>query len=296
VTSLISPFIDYLAFERGLAKHTRAAYASDLVRFTDFLARRHHCLDASAVTTDDILSFQEAEKQAGMADSTLARRLVSIKGFFAYLRAENIITVNVAHAIGARRQGRTLPHVLSQSQVEALLNAPSSTTRDGIRDRAILELFYASGLRVSELAGLPLDGLRFDEALVRCFGKGSKMRLVPMGATAEAALKHYLAASRPKYVPCPGEQHVFLNPRGGGLSRVGVWGILKRHARQAGLGDDVSPHWLRHSFATHMLGNGAPIRIIQEMLGHANIGTTQIYTHVDSARLHDIHERFHPRS
>lgn len=288
--------MDYLAFECGLAKNTRAAYASDLARFADFLARRHKRVDVSTVTTDDILSFQEEEQRAGMADSTIARRLVSIKGLFAYLRAENIIATDVAHAIGARRQGRTLPHVLSLSQVEALLNAPSSTTRDGIRDRAILELFYACGLRVSELADLPLDGLRFDEALVRCFGKGSKVRLVPMGATAETALKHYLAASRPKYVPRPDEQHVFLNSRGAGLSRVGVWGILKRHAKQAGLGDDVSPHWLRHSFATHMLGNGAPIRTIQEMLGHANIGTTQIYTHVDSARLRNIHERFHPRS
>lgn len=296
MTSLINPFVDYLAFERGLSKHTRTAYASDLARFADFLARRYTHFDASAVTTDDILSFQEMEQRAGLADATLARRLVSIKGFFAYLRAENIIAVDVAHAIGARRQGRTLPHVLSQDQVEALLNAPSLTTRDGIRDRAMLELFYACGLRVSEVAGLPLDGLRFDEAFVRCLGKGSKVRLVPMGSTAEAALKHYLAASRPKFVPRSDEQHVFLNPRGAGLSRVGVWGILKRHAKQAGLGDAVSPHWLRHSFATHMLGNGAPIRIIQEMLGHANIGTTQIYTHVDSARLRDIHERFHPRS
>lgn len=296
MTSLISPFIDYLAFERGLAKNSRAAYASDLARFADFLVSRYEHFDVRFVTTDDILSFQEAEQRAGMADATIARRLVSIKGFFAYLRAENILSVDVAHAIGARRQGRTLPHVLSQAQVEALLNAPSSTTRDGIRDRAILELFYACGLRVSELAGLPLDGLRFDEALVRCFGKGSKMRLVPLGASAEAALKHYLAVSRPKYLPVPSEQRVFLNPRGDGLSRVGVWGILKRHAKRAGLGDDVSPHWLRHSFATHMLGNGAPIRIIQEMLGHANIGTTQIYTHVDSARLRDIHEQFHPRA
>ncbi len=300
MSSEISQFIDSLAFERGLSKNTRLAYESDLWRLAEFLGR---CGGAHAsgmsvrdVTTDEILSFQEEGRQAGLSDSTLARRLVAIKVFFAYLRSENRIEIDVADTITAGRHGRTLPHVLSQADAASLMETPPAETRDGLRDRAILELFYACGLRVSELVDLPLDALRFEEALVRCLGKGSKVRLVPMGSTAEAAVRRYLVQSRPKYNPEPLEQHVFLNKFGEGFTREGVWGIVKRHSQKAGLGDAVSPHWLRHSFATHLLANGAPVRVIQEMLGHADIGTTQIYTHVDSARLRAIHSEFHPRA
>ncbi len=296
MTSPINLFIDALAFERGLSTHTRTAYASDLTRFAAFLEACGRRFEPANVTTNDILAFQEAGRQAGLSDATLARRLVAIKGFFAYLRAENAIPADVAQAVSARRRGRSLPHVLSPKQAATLMAAPAADTRDGLRDRAILELFYACGLRVSELAGLPLDALRFDEALVRCMGKGARVRLVPLGATAEAALQRYLAEARPHYAPAAAEPHVFLNARGRRLTRAGIWGMLKRHAKSAGLGDAVSPHWLRHSFATHLLENGAPIRSIQEMLGHADIGTTQIYTHVDRSRLRGIHERFHPRA
>ena len=298
--SEISQFIDYIAFERGLSKNTRLAYESDLSRLAEFLCRcgGSHASGMSVrdVTTDEILSFQEEGRHAGMSDATLARRLVAIKVFFAYLRSENMIEIDVADTITAGRHGRTLPHVLSEADAASLMNTPSAGTRDGIRDRAILELFYACGLRVSELAELPLDALRFEEALVRCLGKGSKVRLVPMGSTAEAAVRLYLSQSRPKYNPDPLDQHVFLNRFGEGFTREGIWGVVKRHSQKAGLGDAVSPHWLRHSFATHMLAHGAPVRIIQEMLGHADIGTTQIYTHVDSARLRGIHSEFHPRA
>lgn len=300
MTSEISQFIDFLAFERGLSEHTRSAYESDLSQFAAYLVKRGgpHASRPSyrEVATDDILAFQEAGGKRGFADSTQARRLVAIKVFFAYLRSENMIPVDVADPITAGRRGRTLPHVLSESAVVRLLEAPSDATRDGKRDRAILELFYASGLRVSELSELKLDALRFDEALVRCFGKGSKVRLVPLGSSAEAAVKRYLEESRPKYNPDPGDATVFLNRSGGGFSREGIWSLVKRYSKKAGLGDAVSPHWLRHSFATHMLGNGAPVRVIQEMLGHADIGTTQIYTHVDSGRLRGVHRQFHPRA
>ena len=296
----ISQFIDFLAFERGLADKTRSAYESDLTQFARFLVRCGVAQDGRPsfreTTADHILGFQEEGRQAGLAESTLARRLVAVKVFFAYLRAEDLVSVDVAAPISAGRRSRTLPHVIGEAEVARLLAAPSADTRDGLRDRAILELFYASGLRVSELAELTRDSLRFEEALVRCRGKGSKVRVVPLGASAEAALKRYLAESRPKYRPAPLEPAVFLNPRGAGLSRVGVWGIVKRNACKAGLGEAISPHWLRHSFATHLLANGAPIRAIQEMLGHADIGTTQIYTHVDARRLHGVHAQFHPRA
>lgn len=298
--SEISQFIDYIAFERGLSKNTRLAYESDLLRLAEFLGRSGgpHAsgLSVRKVTTDEILSFQEEGRQAGLSDSTLARRLVAIKVFFAYLRSEAILVVDVAETITAGRHGRTLPHVLSEADAASLMEAPPAGTRDGLRDRAILELFYACGLRVSELAELPIEALRFEEALVRCLGKGSKVRLIPMGSTAEAAVRLYLVQSRPKYNPDSLEQHVFLNKFGEGFSREGVWDVVKRHSRKAGLGDAVSPHWLRHSFATHLLSNGAPVRVIQEMLGHADIGTTQIYTHVDSSRLRGIHSEFHPRA
>ena len=301
VSSKISQFIDFLAFERGLSEHTRSAYESDLSQFISFLVtkvRGPHVSGASfrEVTTDDILSFQEEGRRVGLADATRARRLVAIKVFFSYLRSENQIPVDVADPITLGRYGRNLPHVISEDGVEKLLNAPPEGLRDGLRDRAILELFYACGLRVSELAELPLDALRFDEALVRCLGKGSKVRLVPLGSRAEAAVKRYLAEARPKYNPDPSEQAVFLNRYGNGFSREGIWAIVKRQAKRAGIGDAVSPHWLRHSFATHLLGHGAPVRIIQEMLGHADIGTTQIYTHVDSERLRSVHSEFHPRA
>ncbi|MGI5869765.1 MAG: tyrosine recombinase [Kiritimatiellia bacterium] len=296
----ISQFIDFLAFERGLADKTRSAYESDLTQFARFLVdcgvEEGGRPSFRRATSDHILGFQEEGRQAGLADSTLARRLVAIKVFFAYLRAEGLVPVDVAAPIAAGRRSRILPHALSEADVARLLAAPSDDTRDGLRDRAILELFYACGLRVSELAELALDALRFEEALVRCRGKGAKVRVVPLGASAEAALKRYLAESRPAYRPAAAEAAVFLNPRGAALTRAGVWGIVKRNAAKAGLAEAVSPHWLRHSFATHLLANGAPIRAIQEMLGHADIGTTQIYTHLDARRLHGAHAQFHPRA
>lgn len=300
MSSEISQFIDFLAFERGLSEHTRSAYESDLTQFAAYLVKRGG-LHASRpsyrdVTTEDILSFQEEGGKRGFAASTSARKLVAIKVFFAYLRSEELIPKDVADAITAGRRGRNLPHVLSEAAVVKLLEAPSAVTRDGLRDRAMLELFYACGLRVSEISELKLDALRFDEALVRCLGKGSKVRLVPLGSRAETAVKSYIAESRPKYNPDPTDATVFLNRSGSGFSREGIWSLVKRYSKKAGLGDAVSPHWLRHSFATHLLGNGAPVRVIQEMLGHADIGTTQIYTHVDSGRLRGVHGRFHPRA
>lgn len=293
----IKQFIGFLAFERGLAEKTRRAYESDLSLFTVFLTDLHGSTpDFRETTTPDIIAFQENGRSEGLADSTLARRLVSIKSFFAYMRMEKIIDNDPAAMITTARRSRTLPHSLSEKSLESLLQAPSAGTRDGRRDRAMLELLYGCGLRESEVADLRIDALRFEEGLVRCTGKGSKVRLVPFGAKAEAATKLYLAESRPLYHPAQDDTTLFLNRNGAKLSRMGVWGIVKKHAKSIGLGDEVSPHWLRHSFATHLLANGAPVRVIQEMLGHADIGTTQIYTHVDSDRLRSTHAKFHPRA
>ncbi len=293
----INQFLGFLAFERGLAEKTRKAYESDLNLFTSFLAERSGPTpDFREIATADIIAFQDRGRSENLADSTLARRLVSIKSFFAYMRSEGIIESDPAATITTARRARTLPHALNEKSLESLLQTPAAGTRDGRRDRAMLELLYGCGLRESEVADLKIDALRFEEGLVRCTGKGSKVRLVPLGSKAEAATKLYLAESRPLYNPVPDDATLFLNRNGSKLSRMGVWGIVKKHAKAAGLGDDVSPHWLRHSFATHLLANGAPVRVIQEMLGHVDIGTTQIYTHVDSDRLRSTHTQFHPRA
>ena len=250
VLNEISQFVDFLAYERGLSEKTRLAYESDLTAFLSFLSTNRSGvagdIAVGSITHDDVLSFQEYGKKNGLAENTLARRLVAIKVFFAYLRDEKLIDFDPAAMIYARKRNKILPHSLSEQSMCKLLTAPPENTRDGIRDRAILELFYSSGLRVSELAGLQMESIRFDEALVRCTGKGSKVRLIPLGTGAENALKKYYAESRPKYMPDVFEQSVFLNRLGRKMSREGVWGIVKHHSRAAGLGDDVSPHWIRH--------------------------------------------------
>lgn len=296
---LIDRFVDYLAYERGLSPRTRAAYASDLRNFMQFLARRGRSTGGVAcireIGADDVSAFMEEGRRLGLADSTLARRLVSVKVFFAYLRAEGVVEVDVASQVEAARRTRRLPHVVPEDGLARMLSLPPDT-RDGLRDRAMLELLYGCGLRESELIELKIDSLRFDDGLVRCVGKGSKVRLVPMGGKAEEALVRYLKDSRWKYRPSPSDATVFLNSRGVKMSRMGVWGVVKKYARAAGLDAGVSPHWLRHSFATHMLSNGASVRAIQEMLGHADIGTTNIYTHVDASRLREVHSNHHPRA
>jgi integrase/recombinase XerD len=296
----INQFLGFLAFERGLSERTRDAYGVDLRQFAEFLSERSEDVDVepdvSLITTDDILAFQEMGRNKGLSNATLARKLVSIKRFFAYLRSEKIIQLDVAEPITTARRDRTLPHVLSEEEVELLLRAPPAGTRDGLRDRAILELFYGCGLRESELVDLTIDALRFEEGLLRCTGKGSKTRLVPLGSKAEGAVRLYLSESRPKYNPSQYEATLFLNRNGVKFSRMGIWSIVKKYVKASGLDGKVSPHWLRHSFATHMLGNKAPVRVIQEMLGHADIATTQIYTHLDSSRLRKTHTEFHPRA
>ena len=294
---LLDQFMDYLALERGLSANTRKAYAHDLTEFLAFLSRRGRA-GIQEVVRRDILDFLMESKQKGLAPPSLARRLVAIKVFFRHLAREGLLATNVADAMDSPRLWKILPPTLSVAEVDRLLAAPDPATVRGLRDRAILETFYATGLRVSELAALTLESMHFDAEYVRCVGKGDKERVVPIGGRAIAAVQAWLEQGRPAYAARGGggSRAVFLSRLGQPLSRITLWRHIRAYARKAGIRQEISPHMLRHSFASHLLANGASLRIIQEMLGHADISTTQIYTHVDQGRLQSVHHQYHPRA
>lgn len=294
---LLDQFMDHLVLERGLSENTRLAYGRDLSEFLAFAARRGRG-GIQDVQRRDIVDFLMEGKQKGLATASLARRLVAVKVFFRHLSREGLLAVNVADAMDSPRLWKVLPATLSLEEVDRLLAAPDPATVKGRRDRAVLETFYATGLRVSELASLTLDALHFDADYIRCVGKGDKERVVPIGRRAQAAVNAWLEDGRPEYArrAAPGERAVFLSRLGRPLSRITVWRHIRAYARRAGIRQSISPHVLRHSFASHLLANGASLRTIQEMLGHADISTTQIYTHVDQGRLQAVHHRYHPRA
>ena len=291
----LDAYLGFLAYERGLSARTRAAYANDLRALARFLDPARGAPDWRRVRTADLRAFLEEGRRSRLAESTRARRLVAVKGFFAHLKDEGFAASDPAATLVQARRSRVLPHALGREAAERFLAASGPATPAALRDRAMMELLYGCGLRASELVGLTVDAVRFDEALVRVRGKGAKVRLVPLGSAAEAALRDYLRDARAAFHPAPGEAALFLGPRGRALSRGTLWRHVKARALAAGLPPGVSPHWLRHTFATHLLSGGAPIRAIQEMLGHADIGTTQIYTHVDAGRLASTVRAFHPR-
>ncbi len=293
--ALLDSFLDYVSLERGLSKNTRAAYADDVGRFLNDLAKKG-VRTINAVTRREILDHLMSEKARGLGANSLARHLVSLKVFFRYLAQEGLLSVNVAEAMDAPRVWKMLPGVLTPKEIDRLFDAPDLKTPLGLRNRAILELFYASGLRVSELAGLQLTDLHFEERFLRCIGKGRKERVVPVAQSAARWVERYIEEVRPQLSPGPQEHTVFLSRRRQPLSRKTIWDMIKKCARAAGITKTVYPHTLRHSFASHLLANGAELRIIQEMLGHADIATTQIYTHVDPDRLKGVHRQFHPRA
>lgn len=288
-------FLDYVSLERGLSKNTRAAYADDIVRFIDFLSKLG-VTSVNDVTRKHILDHLMAEKARGLSANSLSRHLVSLKVFFRWLAQEGMLGVNVAETMDSPKVWKMLPGVLTPKEIDRLFEVPDVKTPLGLRNRAILELFYASGLRVSEMAGLQLTDLHFDEHFLRCIGKGRKERVVPVARTAIKWVKRYLDEVRPQLSPGVQEQTVFLSLRKQPMSRKTIWDMIKKCARDAGITKTVYPHSLRHSFASHLLANGAELRIIQEMLGHADIATTQIYTHVDPDRLKGVHRQFHPRA
>ncbi|HMO51398.1 MAG TPA: site-specific tyrosine recombinase XerD [Kiritimatiellia bacterium] len=292
---LLESFLDYIALEKGLRPNTRSSYQTDLGDFLGWLHRRK-LTTLNDVTRRHIMDYLLELREKNRAPTTLARRLVAIRMFFRYLEQEGLLAANITEAMDAPRLWKILPETLSVAEVERLLKAPDLTKPQGLRDRAMLELLYGSGLRISELVGLTLDDLFPDARYLKCMGKGRKERVVPFGQSAEMYVNRYLSEVRPGWNRDPRQRHLFISRRDQPLSRKTMWARVKRYARFAGVDRDISPHTLRHSFASHLLANQAPLRVIQEMLGHADIATTQIYTHVDSARLKSVHQRYHPRA
>jgi integrase/recombinase XerD len=290
----VREFLDVLRAERGLAPNTLAAYRRDLADFTAFLRRRNRAL--AAARADDVLAWVEALHAARLKPTSVARRLSAVRGLARHLVREGVMardpTAHVEHPRGAR----PLPRTLTPADAAALVESPDASDARGMRDRALLELLYATGMRASECLGLRLDDVNLAAGFVICTGKGRKQRLVPLGTEAADWLRRYLAVARPLATRRRDCGRLFVNPRGGPLSRQSLWAIVRRAAASAGVTRRVSPHVLRHSFASHLLQNGADLRSVQAMLGHADIATTQIYTHLPSAALRRMYDRFHPRA
>ncbi len=287
-------FLNYLKVEKGLADNTLESYGRDLARYLDYLDRlKIDCPDDIGQT--QVLGFLGELKKSGLAPRSRARCLSALRTFHRFLLAERYVTQDPTALVESPRAMQPLPKLLSQAQVERLLEAPHGEGALSLRDRALLEVLYATGMRVSELVGLRLGDLKLDIGCLNAYGKGSKQRLIPLGEVALEILQDYLQNGRPLLLKGSGSDQVFLNRRGQALSRQGFWKNLKRYAQQAGITQQVYPHMLRHSFATHLLENGADLRAVQTMLGHADISTTQIYTHVVQERLKQLHEQFHPR-
>jgi integrase/recombinase XerD len=293
--ALLDQFLDYLALDRGLSENTNAAYGTDLKLFLAFL-RDCGISSINSVRRQNILDFLMEQKDRGLSSNSISRRLVTIKVFFRYLQQEGLLGKNVTETMDSPKLWKVLPGTLTYKEVERLLAAPSKTRKLGLRDKAILETLYGTGLRASEISSLTIDSIHFEEGFLRCMGKGRKERVVPVGDAARQAIQHYLSELRPLLVKNRNSRALFLSNRGQSIGRKRIWAMIKQYARTAGIEKNVKPHTMRHSFASHLLANGAPLRIIQEMLGHADITTTQIYTHIDSSRLKSVHSQFHPRA
>lgn len=287
-------FVTALELERGRSAKTVEAYESDLLQAVDFLAKRGRT-DWKKVTRDDAAAWAQDLSDRDLANSSSARKLSALRTFSRYLVHEGERSDDFTELVTGPKLRRTLPGTLTPDEVARILAAPTGGDAFGLRDRAILELFYSSGLRVSELCDLTLQQVVLDHGFVRVIGKGSKERVVPLGEQAIEAIQAYLVSGRSHFVKSKTGSQFFLSNRGTAISRKTVWLMVKTHTRRAGITKSVKPHLLRHSFATHLLGGGADLRAIQEMLGHADIGTTQIYTAVEETRLRDHHAKFHPR-
>ncbi|MGI8750525.1 MAG: site-specific tyrosine recombinase XerD [Thermoleophilaceae bacterium] len=294
---LVLDFLSYLEFERGLSRNTLEAYRSDLLQFGRFLQRRDlSALDVSPVALDDFLAELAGFTGGSASPATIHRKAACLRSFYRHRRRDGLLDTDPTASIAAPRRSRRLPHVLTRGEVDMLLSQPRGTAAADLRDRALLELLYACGLRASEATGLEVADVDTDDGFLRARGKGSKERVVPVGQQAIAAVHRYLQRGRPVLVGAGPESHLFVNFRGGVLTRQGLYKIVRRHATSAGLADRMSPHTLRHTFATHLLAGGCDLRAVQEMLGHADVATTQLYTHLSSERLKDVYFRAHPRA
>ena len=292
--SLIDEFCDALWLEDGLSRNTLDAYRSDLARFTQWLAQQRG-KDVFAAGHGDLQAYLAHQFREKIRASSAARLLSSLKRLYRWLQRQNRIKVDPTLNIDAPKLPRTLPKSLTETDVESLLAAPDVATPRGERDKAMLETLYASGLRVSELVTLKLPQVSQDMGVVRVLGKGSKERLVPLGEEALACVRHYVAVARPALLAGKASNDLFVTARGAAMTRQSFWQIIKRYASQAGLKSSISPHVLRHAFATHLLNHGADLRVVQLLLGHSDISTTQIYTHVARERLKQLHAAHHPR-
>ena len=292
----VKEYLAILQYEKNLSANTTNAYRNDLKKFLSFL-EDNAITDFNEVSSNHLSSFFERQRKLGVDSATSARYMSSLKGFFRYLENNNYIEKNPTGKLTSVKIGRKLPAVLSFYEIEKILDAPKTADLDGLRDKAILETLYSSGLRVSELINLKINDLYFDDEVVRVLGKGSKERIVPIGSSAIHWLKEYLLHSRPHLEKkMKSHNFVFLNmKRGTKISRMAIWNIVKRYADEAGIKKEIHPHTFRHSFATHLLEGGADLRAVQEMLGHADISTTQIYTHVDRNYIKQVHKDHHPR-
>ncbi len=299
LTDLTLDFLAYLELERGLSRNTLEAYRSDLQQFGVFLdSRGRDPLEAQPADLADFIS-ELADGHAGkrpVAPATLQRKIACLRSFYRHLRRDQLLERDPTADLRPPRSRGRLPKVLSRDEVQRLLEQPRGSSPAMLRDRALLETMYACGLRASEAIGLKLSELDLEAGILRACGKGSKERIVPIGSKAIEALSAYLEQGRPRLVGLGEEVRVFVNLRGGGLTRQGLYKIVQRHARTAGLERRMSPHTLRHTFATHLLAGGCDLRSLQEMLGHADIGTTQVYTHLSADRLRDVYFDAHPRA
>ncbi|HEX5513859.1 MAG TPA: site-specific tyrosine recombinase XerD [Gammaproteobacteria bacterium] len=289
----IEAFLDALWMERGLSELTLAAYRADLAGFARWLAARD--ADLLGIDRDRVLEYLASRAQAGARPRSTARLLSALRRFYRYQVREGRLNEDPTALVESPKLGRPLPAPLSEGEVEALLAAPDLLQPIGLRDRAMLEVLYAAGLRVSELVGLKIDQLNPRQGVVRTLGKGSKERLVPVGEEALVWLERYLLQARPVLLGSRLSEHLFVTQLGEGMTRQAFWYRVKLYARQAGIGKALSPHTLRHSFATHLLNHGADLRVVQLLLGHSDLSTTQIYTHVARQRLQELHSKHHPR-
>jgi len=293
---LVDEFLNYLSVERGLSKNTTSAYRTDLNHFTGHLAA-YGISDPDHVKRQDIMDYMLKLKESKISSNSISRALVAIKMFYKFLVRERLAKDDVAGVLESPKLVRGLPDVMGIQEVDKLLAAPDVRGWIGIRDRAALELMYATGMRVSELVDLTMDGLNLDVGFIKCRGKGDKERIVPIGRSAKGAIERYIDKVRPKLQKKGAQdQHLFLSRLGKKVSRVSFWKMIKTNVKLARIKKNVTPHTLRHSFATHLLERGADLRVVQEMLGHADISTTQVYTHINKERLKLIHKQFHPRA
>ena len=297
----INSFLNYLTVEKGFSPNTIAAYQNDLYQLADFIETEATRQDVTPSWANfdrqGVLSYLLNLKERNYAATTIARKVAAARSFFGFMEAEGIIKTDPLENMSSPSVGKALPKPISISQVRLLLEQPAkSSTAEARRDRAMLELLYASGMRISELVSLNLGDVDMEGGYVRCFGKGHKERIIPIYEQAARAVEEYTAETRPKLARNKSELALFLNPRGGRLTRQGFWQKLKEYAKSANLDTQISPHTLRHSFATHMLSGGADLRSVQELLGHANISTTQVYTHLTTEHIRRTFEKSHPRA